>query len=112
MVKGISLGARVNVPKGVATAALYNYRAMALGAVASLQNRVPADQAPCKGAPLSASLVSGTCRSSRKFARRSRVYFQEGGIGVARHKDSPPSEARIIAERAACTRPPTLRYTL
>ena len=38
--------------------------------------------------------------NSTKFARRSRVFSHEGGIGVARLKDSPPSEARMIAECA------------
>jgi hypothetical protein len=42
---------------------------------------------------------------SEKIALRlGRVLAQEGGIGVARLNDSPPSEARIIAECADCAR--------
>jgi hypothetical protein len=38
------------------------------------------------------------------LARGRGVFSQEDGIGVARLKESPSSEARMIAECVLCTR--------
>ena len=58
----------------------------------------------CTGVRGREILRTSQARSSRKFARGGCAFSQEGGIGVARLKESASSEARMIAEWVLCTR--------